>query len=466
MKAERIHSGAGHDSEAMRSRALEHLWMHSAGWAQMAEAGEPLIMVEADGARVTDSRGRRWIDVNGGYASVNAGYGREELARAAYDQARRIHFFPQRTTCPPTVNLAAKLAAITPGDLSRSFLVSGGSEANDTSLKIVRAALRRRGERGRYRIVSRRGSYHGGSLGVLWLGAPEDGALDEYGPRPPGLLYAPQPHFYRCAFGSQSAEQCAARCVEATEKLILENGPETVAALIAEPIPITPRAGAAVPHDSYWPMLRDVCDRHGVLLVADEVVTGFGRTGRMFGIEHWGVVPDVMTVAKGLSSTCMPLGATIVRKDIADLFATEDTLLRHVFTAAGHPVAAAVGLKNLEIIEREKLVENAAGVGAYFKQRLEALTGRHAIIGDVRGLGLLLAVEIVADRKTKAPFPPERRIADELEAAFRKRGLLLRAGGGLIMPTPPLCVTRDDIDEIVDAMDEALSEVALNQANK
>ena len=446
------------DANNLRRLALEHLWMHNADWSQMTKLGEPLVIVEGEGLQVKDMDGKTWIDVNGGYSSVNIGYGRKEIGDAAYEQMQRIAYFPQRTTNPPVVQLAAKLADITPGSLSRTFLVSGGSEANETALKIVRAYHHRRGEHGRYKIISRRGSYHGATGGVLWLGSVANSPRTDYEPAYPGILYAPQPNLYRCEFDSQTASECAERCAQAIEELILFHQPQTVAAVIAEPIAGGP--GAVVPGGEYWPMLREICDRYGVLLIADEIITGFGRTGRMFAVEHWDVVPDIMTLGKGISSSYLPLSATIVRKEIADAFVGEDKLLRHVFTFAGHPVSSAAGLKNIEIIEHERLVENAAVVGGYFKERLEELYGKHPLIGDVRGIGLMLSMELVADRATKAPFPQELKVSDRINAKLQQRGLLLRAHGNLLINiSPPLCITKDDVDEIVAAVAESLGEL-------
>ena len=230
-----------------------------------------------------------------------------------------------------------------------------------------------------------------------------------------------------------------------------------MAAVIAEPIAMP--QGTAVPGDEYWPMLRQICDKYGVLLIADEVICGFGRTGKMFAIEHWGVEPDIMTVAKGIISSYLPLAATIVRQEIADAFAGENNQLRHVLTFSGHPVSAAASLKNIEIIEDEKMVENSAEVGAYFKEALEGLKLDHALIGDVRGLGLLMAVELVADRDTKARFKPEAKIPDRLNEKFRKHGLIFRVNSEVLNIGPPLCITREEVDEIVHALDLSLWEL-------
>ena len=438
--------------------ALEHLWMHNADWEEMTETGEPLIMVDGKGLRVTDSTGNSWLDVNGGYASVSVGYGQQEIAAAAYEQLQRMCYFPMRTTTPPAILLAAKLAAMTPGSLSRSFLVSGGSEANETALKIARAYHHRQGHSGRYKIISRRDSYHGSSGGVLWLGSVANVPRSDYEPAYPGMLYAPQPNVYRCESASQSAEQCANHCLTATRDLIESNEPETIAALIAEPVASGP--GAIVPADGYWPQLRELCDHYGILLIVDEIITGFGRTGKMFASNHWNIVPDIMTLGKGISSSYMPLGAAIVRSEIAQAFTGPDNYLRHVFSFAGHPAAAAVSLKNIEILERERLADQAREIGSYFKQRLQELQDRHQLIGDVRGIGLMLSIELVANRETKERFPADLKVTDRLTTKFKRAGLLLRAHGNtLVNFSPPLCITRDEVDEVVTTVDHSLGEI-------
>ena len=445
------------DAEAIRRASLKYLWMHNRDWVQMAEEGDPMIAVEGEGVRITDSEGRTWIDVNGGYNSVNVGYGRREIAEAAYEQMKQITYFPAGAATVPTIRLAEKLAEITPGSLSRVFPVSGGSEANETALKIARAYHKRRGEPGRYKIVSRRGSYHGTTAGVLWLGGNPNAPRDDFEPAYPGMVYAPQPNPYRCERGGETPSECAVRCANAVDELIRFEGPGTVAAVIAEPVAMP--HGATVPGDEYWPMLREICNKHGVLLIADEVICGFGRTGRMFAVEHWDVVPDIMTVAKGIISSYLPLAATIATEEVADVFAGDKNYLRHVLTFAGHPVSAAASLKNIEIIENEGMVESSAEVGAYFKEQLDGLKLDHPSVGDVRGLGLLMAVELVADRETKAGFPPEAKIPARLNEKFRDRGLILRTVSDTISIGPPLCITRGEVDEIVHAIDLTLWEI-------
>ena len=267
---------AASDTEILRQAALRYMFPHRRGWIEMAEEGGPLIAVEGKGIRITDSDGREWIDVNGGYNSVNVGYGRTEIADAAREQALKLPYFPAGTTAEPTIRLAEKLAQITPGSLSRTYFVSGGSEANETALKIVRAYHRRNGEPGRYKVISRRNSYHGFTGGVLWMGGGAGSPRDDFEPGYPGILHAPQPMPYRCELGGTTPSECAVLCAKAIEDIIKFEGPESVAAVIGEPV----AAGAGAPGDEYWPMVREICDRYGVLLISDEVICGFGRHGQ------------------------------------------------------------------------------------------------------------------------------------------------------------------------------------------
>ena len=319
------------DTNEIRQLALDHLWMHNADWVTMAEEGGPSIMVSGDGVRVTDGEGNVWIDAHGGYASVNAGYGQTAIADAMLEQMRKLTYFPQGTTTVPLIRLVEKLGELAPDNLERVWPVSGGSEANETAVKIARAYHKRRGDSGRYKVISRRGSYHGATGGVMWMGASS--GLSDFEPAMPGMLYAPQPNFYRCEFDSDTPEECAERAAKAVEELILLHSPDTVAAFIGEPI----ASGLSAPAPEYWQMVREICDRYGVILIADEVVTGFGRTGRMFAMEHFGVVPDIMTVAKGITSSYLPLAATIAGTHIADAFAGEDNIFRQALTFGGHP---------------------------------------------------------------------------------------------------------------------------------
>ena len=443
-------------SKQIKDEAIRHLWMANQDWSSLAEEGGPTVIVKGDGLRVTDSEGNSWIDVNGGYISVAVGHGRTEIADAAYSQAKKISFMPAGTTTEVTVEIARKLAEISPGSLNRVYPVSGGSEATETALKIVRAYYNRLGQPERHKIISREGSYHGATGGVHWMGTSSNSFKENYDSVIRGMLYAPQPTPYRCSLGGETASECAIKCVNAIEDLIIENDPLTIAAVFAEPIAAR---GCHVPGDEYWPMLRDICDRFGILLVADEVVTGFGQTGKMFALEHWEVVPDIMALAKGMISTYLPFGATIVKDEIADVFTGQDKYLKHTFTATGHPVCSAAALKNIEIIEKENLVNNAAKNGLYFKEQLQTLIADHPTVGDVRGIGLLNAIELVNNRKTKEPFPDKANIDLKISQKLRAKGLLLRSNNGVIVLGPPLVITKPEIDEIIHLIDLTLWEI-------
>ena len=385
------------ETEAIRQAALKYQWFHNKDWTQMAENGEPLVMIEGEGIRVTDSSGQTWVDVCGGYYSVNVGYGRHEISYAVYEQLKRVTFFPNGTTTVPVIELCQKIADMSPGSLSRTYLNCGGSEANETAINITRAYHKRLGQSGKYKVISRRNSYHGTLGQTMWMGeSSSNHGQSDFEPRYPGMLHVPNPNPYRCELGGETASECAVRCAEAVEKLILEEGPETVAAFIAEPI--AQPTGSAVPGNEYWPMIRNICDQYNVILIVDEVITGFGRTGKMFGMDHWNIVPDIMTIGKGMSSSYLPVSGTVVREEIADRFGGMGNQLNMAVTHSGHPVAAVAALKNIEIIESEGLVENSAEVGGYFKHQLQEMANDHPSMGNVDGVGLFLGIDIVNEK--------------------------------------------------------------------
>ena len=446
------------DPEDLRKSALEHLWMNSADWVTMAENGGPVITMEGKGVKTIDSEGKTWIDVNGGYACVSIGYGRTEIAEAVREQMLKITFFPQGTTSEPLVRLAEKLAQLTPGSLERTWPVTGGSEANEIAVKIARAYHKRNGEPGRYKIISRRNSGHGATGGVMWQGGNATYPRNDFEPAYPGMIHAPHPDYNRCELGGQTPSECAIRCAQAVEELIEFHGPKTVAAFVGEPVGVFDR-GAMVPGDEYWPMVREICTKYGVLLIADEVVTGFGRTGKWFGMDHWGVVADIMAMGKGIVSSYLPFAATIATKEVADRFAGEDNVFKAALTNGGHPVSAAAALKNIEIIEEENLVQNAAEIGPYFMEQLESLRDDHPIVGGVRGIGCLVVFDIVKDRATNESFPAEINIGARLTEKVRDRGIHHTCPDRSISMHPPIAIQQSEVDEIVNAFDGALGEL-------
>ncbi|MBI2865231.1 MAG: aspartate aminotransferase family protein [Chloroflexi bacterium] len=442
--------------EDYRQRALAHLWVHTRQWNELAEQDGLKVFVDGSGARLVDAEGNSYIDALSGLWVVNVGHGRREIAAAAYEQMKQLVYVNTfaHASLPP-IDLATKLAELTPGSLSKVFFVNSGSEAVETALKMAKQYHYLAGQQKRYKVIARRHSYHGTTLGALSVNGSRAVYRPYFEPLVPGAIHVPNVNCYRCDYGLSPAN-CDVLCAKMVEQTIQFEGPDTVAALIAEPI--STAAGTHIPPRDYWKILRDICDRYGVLLVADEVINGFGRTGKWFGSQHFGLVPDIMTLAKGLSSGYLPIAATVARKEVAERFkGGRKEAFAHGITFGGHPAAAAAALKNIEIIESEQLVENSAEMGAYLLNSLEALRG-HEIVGDVRGLGLMCALELVKDKKTKERFAESDDIGARLTRSLSKRGLLTRAGE-IVQLAPPLCVVRQDIDEIVRIVDESLAEL-------
>ena len=441
---------------SLEQAALDNLWMHNSGWIELAEHGGPRFMVKGNGIKVTDSNDVEWIDPNGGYASVNVGYGRTEIADAMREQMLALPFAPKGTITEALSLVSEKIATVAPGSLDRCYPVSGGSEATETAIKIARAYHKRNGEQGRYKIISRRNSYHGATGGVQFAGGNAD--RSDYEPGYPGMLHVPQPNSWNCELGGQSSSECAVLCAQAVEDLILLHGAETIAAFIGEPISGT--ASTAVPGAEYWPMVREICDRYGVLLITDEIVCGYGRTGKWFAIENFNIVPDIMATAKGIVSSYFPFAATVARKEISDAFASEGSEFQHTLSFSGHPVGAAAALKNIEIIETENLVENARSMGEYFREQLHDLAGDHQFIDEVRGLGLMNSVRFTGNSEVHEPVPEHWSLKSKLTEEFKARRLVLTPVTDQYMNmAPPLCTTTEDIDEIIEIFDQSFTSV-------
>jgi len=389
---------------------------------------------------VVDAEGREYLDALSGLWLVNVGHGREAIAQAMANQAKPLAYASSsRAVTLPAIELATLLSDLTPGDLSAVFFSNSGSEAVESALKITRQYHYLRGDRQRYKIIGRHGSYHGATYGAMSVSGTRSSVDTYFGPLLPGTL----------------AVSCKPYSAEAIEDAIKYEGPNTVAAVIAEPI--SAAAGIIIPPLKYLQRLREICDRHGVLLIFDEVITGFGRTGKMFAAEHWDVVPDIMTVAKGLSSGYAPIGATICRSKIAQQFSSSlNKPLAHLLTFGGHAVSCAAALANLHILQQERLVENSAQQGSILLDRLRQLMPRHPIIGDVRGLGLFCAVELVKNLETKEPIPDGPEINRLLEI-LSELGVLTRAESSNLYLAPPLCIQQEQIEHIVTIVDKALS---------
>lgn len=431
----------------------ENVWLHffQMGHTASTSARPTTILVRGEGSRVWDQDGNAYIDALSGLFCVNAGYGRREIVEALAAQLMEIAFVsPFSFPSVPQIKLAGELARISPlGPKTRAFFVSGGSEAVETALKLAKATQRKRGFTDRYKTISRRVAYHGTTMGALSVNGLT-GIRNGFGPLVPGARHVPLPHRYRCNYCALHS-QCAGTCADEVERLIEFEGPETIAAIIMEPVQNS--GGAIVPPPEYMRRIRQLCDHHGILMIADEVICGFGRVGHWFGINAFDVVPDIITCAKGITSGYAPLGAVLVRPEIADLFnsdADADKFM-HGITFGGHAASCAAALANLAILEREQLPARAARMGDYLMRELRAAVGEHPNVGDVRGMGMFLAIELVHDRQSHAPLE-EPNLMAWLSDQCKRRGLICRADDRLdpvIQLAPPLNIPEEDADQVV-----------------
>jgi adenosylmethionine-8-amino-7-oxononanoate aminotransferase len=428
---------------------LESLWHPLVQHRDLA-AAPPRRIERAEGSFLYDSDGRRWLDGVAGIWCVNVGHGRTELADVAREQMAKLAFVPLTMSHEPAIRLAAKLLDLL-GYRAKVYFSNSGSEANEAAFKIVRQYhAQSAGGARRHKIIARYRGYHGNTLGALSATGQAERRLG-YEPLAPGFVFTSAPDPYR-----EDVD-----CADALEKTILREGVESVAAFIMEPI--IAGGGILIPPDDYLPRVREICDRYGVLLILDEVVTGFGRTGKMFGHQHWGVHPDIITLAKGIASGYMPLAATVVRDEIFDAFdGPADGLdhFRHINTYSGHPVATAVALRNLEIIEREGLCDRAAKMGEMLLRELAPL-GAHPKVGDIRGRGLLIGIELVEDRATREPLAPSTTAA--IVGHCAAEGVLIGRTtnttpglSNVLILAPPLTIREDEARSIVVAVERAL----------
>ncbi|MCY3784029.1 MAG: aspartate aminotransferase family protein [Chloroflexi bacterium] len=442
--------------DALVSADIEHLIHQLTRAGHHARTG-PVIVESASGATLRLADGREILDGTSGLWCVNAGHGRAELADAAADQMRRLAFAHTSSgfSHQPAIELAARLASLTPGDLTAAYFTSGGAEANETAFKFARYYWRLRGQPGKALVLSHVRGYHG-----LTHGAQSATGLTEYhgtfGDLAEGFDKVPPPYPYRWeeyAPADIDADDIASAV--AVARRIEEVGPERVAAVIMEPVLGT--GGVIVPPDGYLRAVREVCDRYDVLMIADEVITGFGRTGTWFGSQHEDVVPDMMTFAKGVTSGYLPLGGVMLREHLRDAMrdAPGDPPLMHVFTYSGHPVPCAVALANLEILENEGIVDGVAAKGRRLRQRLDEL---HDLpeVGEIRSAGLMSGVELVRDEDTREPYHVSER-PTAVAAAALERGLATRALlGGTMQLAPPLIISDEEIDRAVGILAESI----------
>ena len=438
---------------AIKADALAHVLPHFADNAELSKS--PKVFVSGDGCWVTDIEGNRYLDTFASLLTTICGHHRPEIKAAVLEQMDQLEFFPNYVDAftVPLVKLAKKLAQIMPGDLSVSFFVNSGSEANETALKMARQYHVQNGEDKRFKVIARRHSYSGTTLGgVSVTGIPW--FREHFQPLLPGCIFAPAARCCDCELRLTHPD-CNLACLAAVEELIRWEGPDTISAIIMDPIPGS-NVGYPLPPEGYLQGIRALCDRYGILLIFDEVQTGFGKAGKWFACEHWNVVPDIMTIGKGFTGGYIPLGAAVTTDKVADSFRNEPgNELRSGSTYGGHTVACAATLANINIIESENLVQKAADDGEYLRGKLEELY-QYPIVGDIRGIGMLWAIELMADRQSRQKLDPSKAVGNFIRQWCWDNGLILRNNGDILVIAPALVMSRDEIDFMLNNINEAI----------
>lgn len=428
-------------------RELEKKYVY--GTWRYENTWNPIVMDKGEGCYMTSVSGKKYLDFSSQLMCSNLGHHNQVVIDAITQQANKLCFAAPGFATIPAALLGEKLAEIAPGDLDKAFLTNGGSEANEAAIKIARLYT------GKSKLISRYRSYHGASSGAIALtGDPRT----QHAVGMPDVVRAPDCYCYRCPFGSEYPE-CGVACVEYIDEIIRMEGPQKVAGVVVEPI--VGSNGILVPPDEYFPRLREICDEHEVLLIDDEVMAGFGRTGKMFCIEHWDVIPDIMSVAKGITGAFFPVGATITTRKIADHFDQPGNLFSHGQTYAMHPLGCAAALAAIDEYAKHNLIENAVKMGKILEKRLNELKEDHKSIGDVRGKGLFWGVELVKDRETKEPFAERKDKFDptmlkKISAAAMDQGVYIVNIINHFIIAPPLICTEKELDEGLQVFDQTL----------
>jgi len=443
---------------SLQELAKRHLWLHFARMGTYTDGGEMPIIVKGDGCYVWDEHGKRYLDGLSALFCVNIGHGRDDVAQAGADQAKELGFFTNWSYAhPPAIRLAARIAGLAPGDLNRVFFTSGGSEAVESALKLVRQFHKLRGNANKTKVIARQVAYHGTTLGALSatgitnLRAP-------FEPFTPGGCHVPNTNLYRLPAG-QGVETLAETVAERIEF----EGPETVGAVILEPVQNA--GGCLTPPDGYFQRIREICDEYDVVFISDEVICSWGRLGEYFGAERYGYQPDIITTAKGLTSSYAPMGAVIASDRIAEPFLQGTSSFLHGLTFGGHPMAAAVAMANIDVFENEGILENVRENEPHLRAMLESLRDIE-IVGDVRGAGYFQAIELVKDRDTKEHFShqeSETLLRGFLSGEMYRRGLICRAddrGDPVVQLAPPLIAGPEQFEEIESVLRPVLEEAA------
>ncbi|MBP2239843.1 adenosylmethionine-8-amino-7-oxononanoate aminotransferase [Cytobacillus eiseniae] len=445
------------ENEDMLTKDKEYVW-HS---MKPYSPDSTMVVDKAEGSWVTDHHGKRYLDAMSGLWCVNVGYGRKELAEAAYDQLKEMAYFPLTQSHTPAIKLAEKLNEML-GEEYVIFFSNSGSEANETAFKLVRQYHQQKGEHSRYKFISRYRAYHGNSMGSL-AATGQAQRKYKYEPLAPGFIHVAPPDSYR-APERADCKPAELHSVKDIDRVMTWELSETIAGVIMEPI-IT-GGGVIVPPDGYMAGVKEVCEKHGALLIVDEVICGFGRTGKPFGFMNYGVKPDIITMAKGITSAYLPLSATAVRKEIYEAFKGTDEYdyFRHINTFGGNPAACALALKNLEIMEQENLNERSAKLGEYLKQSLSAALDDHPFVGNVRGKGLLVGIELVSDTATKNPL--EVTLVNKVIAGCKQKGLIIGKNGATVAGynnvltlAPPLNIEEKDLEFLINTLVEELQAI-------
>jgi len=426
--------------------AVKHVIPHFASWEMIDR--QPKVFVRGEGCYLFDIDGNRYLDTFASLLTTICGHHQREVDQAIRDQLDQLEFFPNYvdTFTVPLVHLARKLAQITPGELSATFFVNSGSEANETALKMARQYHLERGERQRWKVFFRRYSYHGTTLGgssvtgLQWF-------REYFEPLLPGCIASYSTRCQLCELGLRHPD-CELACLQLMEKQMEWEGPETISALIMDPIPGS-NIGFPVPPDGYLQGVRSLCDKFGILLIFDEVQTGFGKTGKMFACEHWGVTPDILCIGKGFTGGYIPLGATVTTEKVYSVFRRPGHELRSGSTYGGHTLACAATLANIGVIERNPLPERARELGKVLRAKLEALRETHRMVGQVSGIGLLQALFLNVD--------PGRKVGSFIRDFCWQNGLILRNNGDILVFAPALIITEAELEQIVGTLDRALS---------
>jgi adenosylmethionine-8-amino-7-oxononanoate aminotransferase len=448
------------ENSNLSEQAKRHLWMHFSRLGAYKTHEVP-VMVRGEGAYVWDQHGKRYLDGLAGLFTSQLGHGRTELAEAGAKQASTLAYFPLWTYAHPrAIELADRLADYAPGDLDRVFFTSGGSEAVESAWKLARQYFRLTGQPQRTKVISRNIAYHGTSMGALSItGIPD--LKTPFEPLVPGVIKVPNTNFYRAELYADDEEAFGRWAADEIERAIEREGADTVAALFLEPVQNA--GGCFPPPPGYFDRVRQICDRHGVLLVSDEVICAFGRLGHWFGSERYGYQPDIITVAKGLTSGYAPLGAMIASERLVQPFLEDGASFLHGFTFAGHPVSCAVALANLDVFEGEKILEHVLATEGAFRTALEGLYDL-PIVGNVRGAGFFYGIELVKDKDTRLSFDDEeseRLLRGYLSGALFEAGLICRAddrGDPVVQLSPPLICGQEEIDFMASTLRQVLSE--------